>query len=367
MTFLEAAKAVLSVASEPLHFEEIARRALDQGLITTAGATPDVTMGSRLYTVTKQGGSDFERVGKGMFGLARKEPGGLKSVVAEIESRTRDQLHALLAQVHPKRFEALIMELLLQMGFEEKTLAVTQFVKDGGIDVVGTYSAAGLAPVNAAVQVKRWKHNVQSQTVTQLRGSLQVHQYGIIITTSDFSKSARQEAEAPGKMRISLINGDRLIDLLVEHHVGVVTEALLVTRLDKEWWGEVLEAPAAVAAVTETPLLLTNEVTQTVIAAKPKAVTILEATFQVKTWKGVLMAVAEETANRHPVDFPVVALSVHGKSRHYVGVTAEAMIAPEPIGDTGLWIETNQSAARVQTVCRLLMEAFSHASADLQI
>ncbi|HMN29844.1 MAG TPA: restriction endonuclease, partial [Caldilineaceae bacterium] len=112
-------------------------------------------------------------------------------------------------------------ELLLQMGFDEQTVQVTPYHKDGGIDVVGIYRAAGLTEVNVAVQVKRWKHNVQAPTVTQLRGSLQVHQQGIILTISDFSAGARQEATAANKTRIGLINGAGLLDLLIKHRVGV--------------------------------------------------------------------------------------------------------------------------------------------------
>ena len=100
--------------------------------------------------------------------------------------------------------------------------------------------AAGLTDVNAAVQAKRWKGNVSAPTVTQLRGSLQVHQQGIIITTSDFSKGARAEATAPGKSRIGLINGDELLDLLFKHKVGVQERTLIVMSVDEDWWGDLV-------------------------------------------------------------------------------------------------------------------------------
>jgi hypothetical protein len=38
MTILEAAHAVLSSAEGPLHYRDIARRAVDRGLLTGAGA-----------------------------------------------------------------------------------------------------------------------------------------------------------------------------------------------------------------------------------------------------------------------------------------------------------------------------------------
>ena len=62
----------------------------------------------------------------------------------------------------PDRFEALIGELLIQMGFDESTVTVTRHSGDGGIDVTGVYRAAGLTEVSAAVQAKRWKANVQA-------------------------------------------------------------------------------------------------------------------------------------------------------------------------------------------------------------
>ena len=369
MTFLEAAAAVLADANAPLHYEEIYRRALARGLIETSGATPAVTMASRLYTVTKQEGSAFERHGKGVFGLARKKRHGVEALVAETNERTRAQLHELLAQVPPKRFEALIMDLLLEMGFDEQTLAVTPYVKDGGIDVVGTYSASGLAPVNAAVQVKRWKSNIQSQTVTQVRGSLQVHQFGIIITTSDFTRSARQEAEAPGKARISLINGEQLVSLLIKHHIGVVDQPLVVTQLDTEWWGALLDEPGEAIDVVdvETAKPLPGQEEPVTRFLKPVAVTIVGKKSAVKSWKEVLMAVGEEMALQHPGEFPLVAPTIRGRSRQYMRATTEGLHSPERIGNTGFWLETNQSAKSVQSLCAMILTAFGHAPGDMHI
>jgi restriction system protein len=368
MTFLEAARVVLADAGKPLHYEAIFQRAVALGLIESQGATPGVTMASRLYTVTKQDGSIFERHGKGIFGLARKKRSGVEALVAETNQRTRTQLHDLLAQVPPKRFEALIMDLLLEMGFDEKTLAVTPFVKDGGIDVVGTYSAAGLAPVNAAVQVKRWKGNIQSQTVTQLRGSLQVHQFGIIITTSDFTKGARQESEAPGKTRISLINGEQLISLLIRHHVGVVDQPLVVTQLDTEWWGELLSEHVLECETQNLEESITPQEAQCAARAqKPIAVTILGTTNAVNTWKSALMALVVEMAVRHPSEFADVAPTIRGRKRCHISASPEAMIAPEAINGTGFWLETNQSAKSVIATGEKILEAFGHSAQDFQI
>ena len=91
------------------------------------------------------------------------------------------------------------------------------------------------------MQVKRWKkRNVGAPIVRELRGSLVVHEQGIIIiTTSGFSKGAQAEAVGAGKTRISLIDGEELLGLLIQHGIGVTQEQHTVLALDDEWWGEV--------------------------------------------------------------------------------------------------------------------------------
>ena len=71
-----------------------------------------------------------------------------------------------------------------------------------------------------AVLVKKWKRNVQVPVFQQVRGSLAAHEQGLIITTSDFSKGAREEADRKDTTPVALMNGERLVALLVENGVG---------------------------------------------------------------------------------------------------------------------------------------------------
>ncbi len=157
MTYLDAAYTILKRANKPLHYREITRRALAEGLIQPRGLTPEATMGSRLYIDTRQEGSRFVRAGRGLFDLAERQPSGIDRRVQKINQATRERLRELLHVMPPDRFEALIGELLIQMGFDEHTVQVTQRSSDGGIDVVGVFRAAGLTEINVAVQVKRWR------------------------------------------------------------------------------------------------------------------------------------------------------------------------------------------------------------------
>jgi restriction system protein len=65
----------------------------------------------------------------------------------------------------------------------------------------------------------------------QVRGSLGAHDHGLIITTSDFSAGAREEAERPNAVPVALMDGGRLVDLLVESDIGVHRTAYNVIEL----------------------------------------------------------------------------------------------------------------------------------------
>ena len=121
----------------------------------------------------------------------------------------------------PVRFEQLVALLLVEMGFDED-IDVTKFRSDGGIDVRGTLLIGDVVQIKMAVQVKRWwKSNVGSQTVQQVRGSLGVHEQGLIITTSKFSTGAIKEADQPDKTPVALMDGEQLVTLLMEYNIGV--------------------------------------------------------------------------------------------------------------------------------------------------
>jgi restriction system protein len=243
MTFLDAAYEILKQESRSLHYAEIAQRALDAGLLDTRGQTPEATMGSRLYVDTKKRDSRFRRTGRGIFALAEPRQPDVIQRIDDLNRQTRRELKKRLLALEPEKFEVLIGELLLAIGFVEETVTVTKRTSDGGIDVRGLMRVGGVAEVHTAVQAKRWKRNVQAPVVRNLRGSLKVHEHGIIITTSGYPRGAKAEAVEEGKTRISLVDGDMLIDLLVTHEIGVTKDQKTLIALDDEWWGEVAVEP----------------------------------------------------------------------------------------------------------------------------
>jgi restriction system protein len=94
-------------------------------------------------------------------------------------------------------------------------------VGDKGIDVRGTFVAAGVIRTDMAIQVKRHGNNIGAPDVRSLRGSLDPNERGLFITTSRFAKGAREKATLANRQPIGLIDGEELVTLLVQYEIGV--------------------------------------------------------------------------------------------------------------------------------------------------
>jgi hypothetical protein len=132
-----------------------------------------------------------------------------------------EQVRSRLLGVAPQRFEYLIRDLLVCSGFEQVT--VTKYSQDGGIDV-NAYVGCQLWPLKGLllqVQAKRWLHSVGRKEVAELRGSLQPHAKGSIVTTSHYSKAAITEATDSQKSPIVLVDGYNLACLFISHKLPV--------------------------------------------------------------------------------------------------------------------------------------------------
>jgi len=74
-TVLQAAQSVLAKAGTPLHYKEITRRILAEGLWTSKGKTPEATVNAQLSVAIGKGGdSIIERVSAGTFALRTGVP-----------------------------------------------------------------------------------------------------------------------------------------------------------------------------------------------------------------------------------------------------------------------------------------------------
>lgn len=259
MTYLEAARAVLQESGAALHSGEITRRALQAGLIVTKGKTPEATMAAQLYMAVRRAERageqpPFRLIGAGTFELTTAVASStLEADIAAHNSSVQQELLEFLLEMHPRQVELLIGKLLGALGFDDVT--VTRYVGDSGIDIDAVLTLGGVTSVRTAVQVKRYKSNIAGDLVRQVRGSLQADQRGLIITTGGFTKDARAEAEASGKTPISLIDGQRLVELLVEQQIGIKRRPvqLLTLDLDELVTAETSETLGRAAALWPLP------------------------------------------------------------------------------------------------------------------
>jgi restriction system protein len=230
LSFTDAAEEVLKRFSgnKPMHYRDITQKAMALGLIKTSGLTPEATLSSQILTEierqTKRGDTPrFIKHGKGFFGLTKWMPieliSRLASQIEQQNNSARKKLHERLFTMSPKDFEVLVGQLLGALGFVD--ILVTKYSGDGGIDVRGTLVVGDVIRINMAVQVKRWKNNLQAPEVQKVRGSLGTHDQGLIITTGDFSSGAHDESSRANAVPVALMNGEQLVSLLVEHNIGV--------------------------------------------------------------------------------------------------------------------------------------------------
>jgi restriction endonuclease Mrr len=236
-SFKEAAVIILKDADEPLSAQEITDIALEREMIETSGSTPEATMAAQLYVdINKNSATKFKKVGRGKFAL-KKQTESAKSPLLAIQNQNELVKQKFIERIHemdPYQFEFLVAELLRKIGYEN--VEVTQRSADKGIDVIANLTVGGLTNVKTVIQVKRYKkgNNISGRYITQLRGSAEVDQRGLIITTSDFTKDAINESKAQNKMPVALVNGEKLIDLLFSYKVGVKEEIVKVYSIDSE-------------------------------------------------------------------------------------------------------------------------------------
>lgn len=159
----------------------------------------------------------------------------IEAAILSVRQAVSSELLDRIEAAPPDFFERLVVDLLLAMGYggsRRDAGAAVRRSGDGGIDGVIKEDRLGLDAVY--VQAKRWESPVGRPLVQMFAGSLdgQKATKGVLMTTSSFTSDAREYARSIGKRNV-LVDGPQLADLLIDHEVGVVTEAVFrLVRVD---------------------------------------------------------------------------------------------------------------------------------------
>lgn len=167
----------------------------------------------------------------------------IASSFSEIESVLADEIIEAVLSLSPARFERLVVDLLLAMGYgggELERGLQTSLSGDGGIDGIINEDELGLDAVY--IQAKRYalENKVGRPALNAFVGSLtgEGANKGVFVTTSDFSREAREYVSRV-QQRIVLINGDRLARLMINHEVGVRARKQYVLRsVDEDYFSD---------------------------------------------------------------------------------------------------------------------------------
>ncbi|RLM63791.1 restriction endonuclease [Halorubrum sp. Atlit-8R] len=150
-------------------------------------------------------------------------------------SRAKDELldHAL--SIEPEEFEQL-SKILVEQTEQTNDAELTPFHGDGGIDIRGSIGRE-FYRAQFGVQVKQYTQRVGSPAMRNFVGALSSHdyQFGSFITSSEFNSGAIDVAEGEVAQPITLIDRDRLTDIMLEEELGVV-QAGGEFEIDHEFW-----------------------------------------------------------------------------------------------------------------------------------
>lgn len=154
--------------------------------------------------------------------------------------RVGAELLVALRDADPEFFESVVVDVLLAMGYggaHGKGAAIGRS-HDGGIDGVIDEDALGLDKIY--VQAKRYAegNNVGQPEIQAFVGAMhgQAAQKGVFFTTSAFTSSARTYTAAI-PTHLVLIDGQRLVDLMMRYGVGVQVQRTYVTlELDQDYF-----------------------------------------------------------------------------------------------------------------------------------
>lgn len=161
----------------------------------------------------------------------------------ELKNSLADEILEKIKSCSFEFFEKSVIELLIKMGYggsREEAGRATRRTGDEGIDGIINEDRLGLDRIY--IQAKRWRDTVVGRPeIQKFSGALDTPgaNKGVFITTSKFSREAREYAENINTKKIVLIDGMQLAQYMIDFNVGVSTEIVYeIKRIDSDYFIE---------------------------------------------------------------------------------------------------------------------------------
>lgn len=153
------------------------------------------------------------------------------------DSTWQESLIDRVLKISPSSFEKLCQRILRESGFIQ--VEVTGKSGDGGIDGKGILKLNGLMSFHIIFQCKRYSNSVTSKEIRDFRGAMQGRaDKGLFMTTSTFTRDARQEATRDGAPPIDLIDGNALAEKMKELNLAVKVKVVEEVSVDYNFFEE---------------------------------------------------------------------------------------------------------------------------------
>ena len=161
--------------------------------------------------------------------------------IKRIREQLIDELLDQIKNISPSAFENLILQVLAKMGYgggDEKRIKGVSPGPDGGID--GTIDEDKLGLDQIYIQAKRYSENTVGRP--KIQGFLGAMtgggcKKGVFVTSSTFTNDAKRFAENLSDVRLVLIDGVALAELMIEYCVGVqIKETIKVAKIDQDFF-----------------------------------------------------------------------------------------------------------------------------------
>lgn len=153
-----------------------------------------------------------------------------------INRDVKSELLERLKEIDPYYFEKVILILLQKMGYGD--FIETSKSNDGGIDGIINEDKLGLERIYT--QAKRYNENkIREKDIRNFIGAMSGDtNKGVFITTSSFDSGAIKKAKE-AHHTIILIDGNKLVDLMLRYNVGVQVKSVYeIKELDNDFFEE---------------------------------------------------------------------------------------------------------------------------------